>query len=68
MIFKVFTRFDSVSITEEVECDSLIIKNGAYLFLTKDWWDDSSYKNIIKAYPVTFTVIEQVIKNSNNIE
>lgn len=58
--FKVFTKFDGVSFHDEIECHSMIIKGGAYLFLSKEWRNDSSYNNIIKSYPVTFTIVERI--------
>jgi len=62
--YKIFTRFEGVTLHDTIECNSIIIKDGAYLFLTKDWWDDSSYVNIIKSYPVMFTVVERLIEDN----
>lgn len=62
--YAVFCKIDGVVFSETIECHNMLIRNGAYLFLSKDWWDDlSSYKNVIKSFPVNSTIVKKAEEN-----
>jgi hypothetical protein len=65
MKYQIFTRFDGVSITETIECESMIIQNGAYLFLDGPW-GTFNHRNVITSYPVMFTILKRVDEIKEN--
>ena len=62
MKFKVTTRIEGLNNDEVIECQSMMIKDGAYLFLNNDCWDEDIYENVIIALPVNRTIVRRIIE------
>jgi hypothetical protein len=62
MKVKVFCRLDSNSFSEEIVCDSYFIRDGAYIFLDKGGFSTYNYSDVIKTFPVMFTIVERIIE------
>jgi hypothetical protein len=62
MKLKVTCKIDGSYWNEIIECDSYFIKEGAYIFLKNGSWSSYEYKNVIKTFPVMFTVVERIFE------
>jgi hypothetical protein len=60
MKVRIECKIDSTFHREEIECDSYFIKEGAYIFLGKKGFDTYEYENVIRTYPVMFTIIKRI--------
>ena len=60
MKVKIECKIDSNWYREEIECDSYFIKEGAYIFLDKNGWGTYEYGNVIRTYPVMFTIVKRI--------
>ena len=60
MKVKIECKIDSNWYREEIECDSYFIKEGAYIFLDKGDFRTYDYGNVIRTYPVMFTVVKRI--------
>jgi hypothetical protein len=62
MRLKVFCRIDGYNFEEEIECQCYFIKEGAYIFLKSEGWGSYDYGDVIKTFPVMFTIVERIIE------
>lgn len=60
MKVKVKCKIDGTYWDEIVECHSYFIKEGAYIFCKKGGWGAYEYENVIKTFPVMFTIVELI--------
>ena len=60
MKVKVKCKIDGTYWDEIIVCDSYFIKEGAYIFLKSNGWGSYNYSNVIKTFPVMFTIVETI--------
>jgi hypothetical protein len=60
MKVKVECRIEMKDYTEVIECDSYFIRDGAYIFLDKGGFGTYEFKNVIRTYPVMFTIVKRI--------
>ena len=60
MKVKIECKIDSSCYREEIECDSYFIRDGAYIFLDKSGFSTYEFENVIRTYPVMFTIIKRI--------
>lgn len=62
MKVKITCKIDGTYWNEIIECDSYFIKDGAYIFLKEGGWSTYNFENVIKTFPVMFTVVELIFE------
>lgn len=55
--FRIFCYLPGHYISEEVECDSITIKDGAYTFWV---YGKKGELEVCYSYPVNFTIVERI--------
>lgn len=63
MKVKIECRIEMKEYMELIECDSYFIRDGAYIFLDKRGWGTYEYGNVIRTYPVMFTIVKRIDEN-----
>ena len=60
MKVRIECRIEMKEYTEVIECDSYFIRDGAYIFLDNLAFGPYEYENVIRTYPVMFTIIKRI--------
>lgn len=48
---------------ETIECENYFIHEGAYIFVGKSGFGHYEFENVIKTYPVMFTIVTRIDEN-----